>query len=94
MSLSGYGKIERDETDITLQRLQQIAEVLNTDLSTILNFDSKQVFNQYNNKTASANGVVQNQQIISDKGLDDFFREIKADVNALKVRVDDLQKKK
>lgn len=94
LSLGGYGKIERNETDITVQRLQKIAEVLNTDLSTILNFDSKQVFNQYNNKTATANGVVQNQQIIGDQGLDDLFRNFKEEINMLKSRLDALKKEK
>lgn len=84
LSLNGYGKIERDETDITLQRINQIAKVLDTSLATILNFDSNQVFNQYNNKSATANGVVQNQQIIAEQGLQDFFNTIKNDIDTLK----------
>lgn len=28
ISLSGYGKIERNETDVSLSRLQQIADIL------------------------------------------------------------------
>jgi transcriptional regulator with XRE-family HTH domain len=94
LSLGGYGKIERDETDISLSRLQKIVDVLKTDMGTILSFDSKQVFNQYNNKTATANGVVQNQQIIGDQGLDDLFRNMKEDINTLKEKIENLQKKK
>lgn len=30
MSTTGYGKIERDETDLTLTKLEKIAEILNT----------------------------------------------------------------
>lgn len=94
LSLGGYGKIERDETDISINRLQQIAEILETDLPTILNFDSNQVFNQYNNKTATANGVVQNQQIIGDQGLNDFFNELKQEISFLKQQVNDIKNKK
>ncbi len=87
MSVGGYGKIERDETDLTLTRLNQIAEILQTDISNILNFDSNQVFNQYNNKTATQNGVVQNQQIISDTGLDIIFQEIKLKMTDLEKEI-------
>jgi len=91
LSLGGYGKIERDETEITLNRLKKIAEILKTDLSTILNFDSNQVFNLYKNKAATANGVVQNQQIIGDNGLDEVFRELREDIKRLKDEVKDLK---
>ncbi len=87
MSLTGYGKIERDSTDISLQRLNQIAEILETTIPQILNFDSNQVFNQYNNKSATANGVVQNQQIISDSNLHEFFMELKNEINELKKKM-------
>jgi len=94
LSVNGYGKIERDETDITLNRINQIAKVLGTELSTILNFESSQVFNQYNNKSATANGVVQNQQIIAEQGLSDFFKTLKDDIILLKSEIDTLKSKK
>ena len=46
LSVGGYGNIERDETDITIQRLNQIAIILETNVETILNFDSTNIFNQ------------------------------------------------
>ncbi len=92
MSLGGYGKIERDETDITISRLNQIAEILETDLSTILNFDSNQVFNLYNNKVANANGVVQNQQIVGDSELKDLFSNINTELNSLRTEINNLKK--
>jgi transcriptional regulator with XRE-family HTH domain len=45
MSLSGYSKIERDETDISVKRLEQIAEILETDLKTILELNTEKIFN-------------------------------------------------
>lgn len=92
MSLGGYGKIERDETDITISRLNQIAKILDTNLATILNFDSNQVFNQYNNKTANVNGVVQNQQIIGDNGLEDLFSGLKDEIKQLKKKINESEK--
>lgn len=41
ISAIAYGRIERNETDITLKRIAQIAEALKTDVETLLNFDSK-----------------------------------------------------
>ena len=87
MTTAGYGKIERDGTDITINKLTKIAEILETDVSTILNFDTKHVFNLYNNKTATANGVVQNQQIIGDANLENFFNLLKDDIENLKSKI-------
>jgi len=62
MSTVAYGRIERDETEVSLNRVEQIAKVLNTDISTLLNFDSKYNINMQNNKgtiyTSVNNGTV------------------------------------
>lgn len=92
LSLGGYGKIERDETDITISRLNKIAEILDTSVATILSFDSNQVFNQYHNKTATANGVVKNLQIISDQGLDEVFKSMKDEIEMLKSQINDIRR--
>ncbi|MBW6484458.1 MAG: helix-turn-helix domain-containing protein [Vicingaceae bacterium] len=94
MSLSGYSKIERDETDVTINRLNSIAKVLETDVATILSFDSKQIFNQYNNQAATANGVVQNQQIIADQSVKDFFSKMTDDIAVLKNEINSLKERK
>lgn len=39
MSVSGYSRIERNETDLTISRIQEIAEVLNVDIFQIFYFD-------------------------------------------------------
>jgi transcriptional regulator with XRE-family HTH domain len=81
MSLSGYSKIERDETDISLKRLKQIAEVLDTDYSTILDFDESKIFNitQHQNADGIQNGytVIKNQQNIESKGLEMLIEHLK-----------------
>lgn len=91
MTTAGYGKIERDQTDITYSKLLKISEILETEVSTILNFDSKHVFNLYNNKTATANGVVQNQQIIADTNIENFFKSLKDDIECLKNKIKDFE---
>ena len=48
ISLSAYSKIERDETEISLKRLQQIAEILNVTVTGILHFDEEVLIDQAN----------------------------------------------
>lgn len=60
MSVSGYSKIEKGRTDITLSRIQEIAKILETKLATVLDFDSQKIFNQYNTVN-SITGMVANQ---------------------------------
>ncbi len=60
MSQTGYSNIERDETDISLSRLQQIAKVLEIKLQDLLGFDEKMMFSgvMNNNATGGQNGVI------------------------------------
>lgn len=47
LSGTGYGKIERDETDVTVARLEEIATVLGVKVENITSFDEKVVFHNY-----------------------------------------------
>ncbi len=44
ISVTAYGKIERDETDISIERLDQIAKVLEIAPQDILAFDERMLF--------------------------------------------------
>ncbi len=46
VSNTTYGKIERDEIDLTIKRLAQIAKVLNVSICTIIDFDENKIFSQ------------------------------------------------
>jgi transcriptional regulator with XRE-family HTH domain len=50
ISTNAYGKIERDETDVSHDRLEQIAKALDLTVTDILNFDEKKIFNIMNNR--------------------------------------------
>jgi transcriptional regulator with XRE-family HTH domain len=89
LSVGAYGNIERDETDITIQRLNQIASILETNLETILNFDSNNIFNQTHNNMAY--GIVQNQQVFSNDGLKTVFTRLNDDIENLKNEVNKLK---
>jgi transcriptional regulator with XRE-family HTH domain len=44
-SPNGYAKIERGETDIKVEKLEKIAEVLGVELQQFLNLNDKNIFN-------------------------------------------------
>jgi len=53
---STYGKLERDVSNITLDRLYKIADVLDEDITTLLDIGKKNIFN---NQTNQGNGYVE-----------------------------------
>ena len=53
---STYGKLERDVSNITLDRLFKIADVLEEDITTLLDIGKKNIFN---NQTNQGNGYVE-----------------------------------
>jgi transcriptional regulator with XRE-family HTH domain len=93
LSLAAYGRIERDETELTLQRLTKIAEILQTDLGTILNFDARNVFTLNGNNIANLNGTIQNQQIVSEDVIKNWMSAVNTDINDLKKEIIELKKR-
>jgi transcriptional regulator with XRE-family HTH domain len=80
MTVSGYGKIERGETDVPLSRLEQISNVLGVSVSQILQFDAQQVFNISNNNLVQGAGNTAEQihyhpDSFKDKYIDVLERE-------------------
>ena len=72
MSQSNYARIESNEVAISPDRLQKIAEALNTTESVIKDFDENIIFNinQGDNSAAGPNCSVHNYQISPEiKGL-------------------------
>ena len=65
MSLNGYGRLERDEVDMTLQRLERIAKLLDIDLLQVLCFDATVVFNGNNNDAFVAHLQGENKELRS-----------------------------
>ena len=60
LSTNGYGKIERGESSLSLDRLEKIARALEVSALDILKYDDSIVFN-INSMTSSApNGIVHN----------------------------------
>lgn len=85
MSVSGYGKVERGEIDLTLSRIQQIAQIIGVDISQILNFDASQIFNVSNNKLVQGVGAkAENMYFHGDDYKEKYIKIIEAENERLK----------
>ena len=86
LSVSGYSKIERNEVDLTLSRIQEIARVLDCDLSQLLNFDPSQVFNVHGNEISVQNLApkAENMHFHSDDYKEKYIGTMEAENERLK----------
>jgi transcriptional regulator with XRE-family HTH domain len=84
LSLSGYSKIERGEIDLTISRIQQIAQILEVDLSQILNFDATQIFNISNNQNVSGVGKAETMNFHPDDYKEKYIKVLEAENARLK----------
>lgn len=82
MSQTGYSNIERDETDVSLSRLHQIAKVLEIKLQDLLGFDEKMMFVGSMSNNNTANGV-----IFSSEGFDRERKLYEEQIKLLKEEV-------
>lgn len=48
LSLASYGKLEREEVELNIGRLEQIAKIFDMKVEDIYRFDDKAIFNTYN----------------------------------------------
>jgi transcriptional regulator with XRE-family HTH domain len=61
ISQSQFSKIEKDESEVSISRLQEISDVFNMKIEDILSFDERFIFNSFNNEQSAVN--IYNQQI-------------------------------
>jgi transcriptional regulator with XRE-family HTH domain len=80
MTPQGYGKIERNEVDVTVQKLETIATILGTTLQDIFSFDEKIIFNnkdfQHNNFMCNNTGAIDFIKEVYESRITDLQNEI------------------
>lgn len=85
LSLSAYSKIERGETDLTISKIEKIAQVLNIELSQLMNFDASQIFNISGNQNVQAVAPkAQNMNFYGDDYKEKYIKMLEAEVERLK----------
>jgi transcriptional regulator with XRE-family HTH domain len=99
LSVSGYGKIERSDSDINLSRITQIAEILNVSRTSLLEFNSEDLLknldeesaNKSNNYTPVATPPQQNSLSHDDfSTLLDIIRSLREENAKLKAELEKL----
>ena len=86
MSLNGYAKIERGETDVQVSRLERICTVLGVNLQDLFAFNEQMIFN------SSFDNSNQTNYIEAAKGLINDLKTCQKEVEYLKQQVTDLRK--
>ncbi|WP_255815603.1 helix-turn-helix domain-containing protein [Chryseobacterium sp. MA9] len=79
---AAYRKIETGETKLSVERLMKISEILDEDLSNLLDIDTKNVFNNQSNE---GNGYVE----IINNDYKDIIKDIKETYDKLIQSKDD-----
>lgn len=83
LSVSAYGNIERNKTDLTISRIQQIAEILEVEISQILNFDVSQVFNiEHNDVIQGSYSKIEHNY--ADEYREKYIKMLEAEIEKLK----------
>lgn len=77
LTTNGYGKIERGESQINLDRLNQIAEIFDVNPNDILNFDENTIYNFENMNYSAPHGTVNNYSL-SEEERALFHNQIKS----------------
>jgi transcriptional regulator with XRE-family HTH domain len=79
ISLSGYGKIERDQTEITLVRLTKICSILEVDLHALLHFNGDNFFQNHRmveEPPKSEANLLQNQLLQQFKEENEYLKQL------------------
>ena len=71
LSVTGYGKIERNELSLNYERLLQISEILKVKIENLIGFDKNIAFNNFNNtveqQIGSYNFPIELKKLYEDK---------------------------
>ncbi|MFN5417201.1 MAG: helix-turn-helix domain-containing protein [Flavobacteriia bacterium] len=81
MSVPGFGRIERNEVDVSMERANQIATVLGISLTELISFDDRYVFNNF---AQTQNDFIFNSQIHQEdkKALNELVDYLKKQLEA------------
>lgn len=83
MSLSGYQKIERDDVDINIERLLQVAGIFEMKPEELLTFDEKMVFNNHASNHGNQAYTINNYVSENERKLYEENAKLQADKIAI-----------
>lgn len=94
MTPSGYGKIERNESEVSYQKLEKIAEVLGIKVEDIVSFNESLVFNVMHNQTGNGYVVNHNSSFENERKLyEQIIAQQKEEIESMRRIIEKLQEK-
>ncbi len=94
MTPQGYGKIERNEVEVTISKLSAIAQILETSIEDILGFEERFVFNNQQAKIEFLVNHKNNLHIVGAKeSYEAHIGDLKAEIAHLKAIIEKLLSK-
>lgn len=92
MTQSGYAKLESGQNTIKIDKLQKIAELLDTDIANLLQTKDCQV-NVFNNANVqSGTSMIENIYMDNKSLTDDLINSLKEEIAYLRKTLDELRK--
>ena len=91
ISQASYARIESQEIKLSVDRLQQIADILETDISAFFDSSKLTIQNQTNNEGAYGNGYIENLYIENKETLKKLIQTLEDEIVHLKKEIGFLQ---
>ena len=91
MTQATYSRIESGEAKLTLERLQEIADILKTDITTFFDSSKISIQNQTNNEGAYGNGYVENLIIENKETVNKLIQTLENENRHLKNEIEFLR---
>jgi len=82
ISQSAYCQIEKDDKNLTIDRIQKVSNILDIDPMELINFNEQQIFNNCKNGNFGTNinsnyyAYSENERMLYEKSIDRLEREV------------------
>lgn len=93
ISQSAYAKYEKDDSNISLKRLEQIASELEVSVSDLISQERQPVYNFNNNSITSVANIIENLHTDNIETLQKFNTYLQQENELLKERINRLEEK-
>ena len=91
ISQASYARLESEETKLSIDRLQKIADILETDILTFLDTSKLTIQTQTNNQGAYGNGYVENLYIENKETFKKLIQTLEIENQHLKTEIEFLR---
>ena len=91
VSQAAYARMENQEVKLSVDRLQKIADILETDVSAFLDSSKLNIQNQTNNEGAYGNGYIENLHVENKETTKKLIQTLENENEHLKTEIEFLR---